>query len=87
MKTLKLITTSLFVLGTTFLVAETLPVNGVPSVKEYDALKTKKMLQMKERTKLNKKDGSGQGNSDGLIKEKNKYKYKEMSGSKQGKNR
>jgi len=87
MKTLKLITTGLLVLGTTFLVAETLPVNKVPSVKEYDALKAKKMLKKKERTRLMQNAENGQGNSDGVMKQKNSNMNKSMSGQRAGKNR
>jgi len=65
MKTLKIITTGLFVLGTTFLVAENLPVNGplafntydkdnnkIITVKEFDLIKAQRMAQNKQDGKL-----------------------------------
>ena len=67
MKTLKFITTGLFVLGTTFLVAETLPLNGpltfntydkdnnkVITVKEFDLIKAQRMAQNKQGGKCKK---------------------------------
>jgi hypothetical protein len=65
MKTLKFITTGLFVLGTTFLVAETLPANGpltfntydkdnnkVITVKEFNKIKAQRMIQNQQTGKL-----------------------------------
>jgi hypothetical protein len=67
MKTLKFIATGLFVLGTTFLLAETLPSNGplpfttydkdnnnVITVKEFNAIKTQRTTQNKQNARLMK---------------------------------
>ena len=71
MKTLKFIATGLFVLGTTFLVAETLPNNGplpfgtydkdnnnVITAKEFAAIKTQRMTQNAQNARLMKNAGN-----------------------------
>lgn len=71
MKTFRLIVSGLCLIGTTFLVAETLPINGplsfetydkdknqIITVKEYDAIKVQRMTQKTQNGRLMKNAGN-----------------------------
>lgn len=71
MKTFRLIVSGLCLIGTTFLVAETLPINGplsfetydkdknqIITVKEYDAIKVQRMTQKTQDGRLMKNAGN-----------------------------